>query len=276
MNTSSKNGRGVGAASASASASASGVGGSGGGDSGGGDGGEGDGGEGDSSVMNSGALVLCVRGLVVSHGEKQVLRGIDLDVRAGEVCVLMGASGSGKSTALRTIASLQAFSAGSVSVGGFSLTPGAVPKESALRELRARVGMVFQAHALFEHLSAMENVMLAPVHALGWTRDKAAARAMELLRELGVEARADALPRRLSGGEAQRVAIARALAPDPALLLMDEPTSALDPARRAGFGETLRELAASGRALLIATHDGEWATRFADRVVVLEDGRMRA
>lgn len=254
-----------------ASVSASGVGGSGVGDSGRGDSREGDSGEGDR-----GGLVLRVRGLVVSHGEKQILRGIDLDVRAGEVCVLMGASGSGKSTALRTVAALQAFSAGTVRVGDFALAAGAVPKEAALRELRARVGMVFQAHALFEHLSAMENVMLAPVHALRWTREKAAARAMELLRELGVEARADALPRRLSGGEAQRVAIARALAPDPTLLLMDEPTSALDPARRAGFGETLRELAASGRALLIATHDGEWAARFADRVVVLEDGRMRA
>lgn len=226
------------------------------------------------AASTPGAFVLRVRDLHVERSGREVLRGIDLSVAAGEVCVLMGASGSGKSTALRTIAALQDFSAGSVHVGDFVLQPGAVPKESQLRALRGKVGMVFQAHALFEHLTALDNVCLAPEHALAWPRDKAERVARELLRELGVEARADAYPRQLSGGEAQRVAIARALAPDPALLLMDEPTSALDPARRAGLGETLRELAAAGRALLIATHDGEWAERFADRVVVLEDGRL--
>ena len=220
------------------------------------------------------APVLHVQGLHVGRGGRDVLRGIDLTVAAGEVCVLMGASGSGKSTALRTVAALQAFSAGSVRVGNFALHSGPVPKESQLRVLRGYVGMVFQAHALFEHLTALDNVCLAPQHALSWTRDKAETVARELLRDLGVEARADAYPRQLSGGEAQRVAIARALAPDPALLLMDEPTSALDPARRAGLGETLRELAAAGRALLVATHDHEWAERFADRVVVLEHGRL--
>src|SRR6476661_3801313 len=221
-----------------------------------------------------GAPVLHVQGLRVERSGREVLRGIDLTVAAGEVCVIMGASGSGKSTALRTIAALQAFSAGSVRVGDFALAPGAVPKESRLRALRGRVGMVFQAHALFEHLTAIDNVCLAPEHALGWPRGKAETVARGLLAELGVEARADAYPRQLSGGEAQRVAIARALAPDPMLLLMDEPTSALDPARRVGLGETLRELASAGRALLIATHDGEWAERFADRMVMLEDGRL--
>ncbi len=227
------------------------------------------------SAHDASAPVLGVQGLHVERSGRGVLRGIDLSVAAGEVCVLMGASGSGKSTALRTIAALQAFSAGRVQVGDFVLQPGAVPKESQLRALRSRVGMVFQAHALFEHLTAIDNVCLAPQHALGWTRDKAETVARDLLAELGVEARAAAFPRQLSGGEAQRVAIARALAPNPTLLLMDEPTSALDPARRAGLGDTLRELAAAGRALLIATHDGEWAERFADRVVVLEDGRIR-
>lgn len=228
-----------------------------------------------ASDIDGSAGVLRVSQLVVRHGQREILKGIDLDVPAGEVCVLMGASGSGKSTALRTIAALQAFSAGSVAVGDATLKPGALPRESGLRALRAKVGMVFQAHALFEHLSAIENVMLAPVHALGQSREQASARAHELLRELGVDARADALPRQLSGGEAQRVAIARALATGPMLLLMDEPTSALDPARRAGLGETLRELADAGRALLIATHDGEWAERFADRVVVLDNGQIK-
>ena len=133
---------------------------------------------------------------------------------------------------------------------------------------------MFQSHALFEHLTALENVMLALVHALGQSRVDAAATAHRLLAELGVSSRADAYPRQLSGGEAQRVAIARALAPDPHLLLMDEPTSSLDPARRASLGISLRALAAQGRGLLIITHDTDFARSFADRVVVLAQGRV--
>lgn len=221
------------------------------------------------------AATLQVRGLRVDHSDREILAGIDLDIASGEVCVLMGASGSGKSTALRSIAALQPFSAGSISVDDFTLSPGTVPSESKLRALRSKVGMVFQAHALFEHLTALDNVTLAPQHAQGRSRAESETAARELLRVLGVEERAGAFPKQLSGGEAQRVAIARALAPQPSLLLMDEPTSALDPDRRAGLGETLRALASAGRALLIATHDGEWAERFADRVVILENGRIR-
>ena len=221
------------------------------------------------------AATLQARGLTVDRGGREILAGIDLDVAAGDVCMLMGASGSGKSTVLRSIAALQPFSAGRITVDDFALEPGAVPRESRLRALRGKVGMVFQAHALFEHLTALDNVTLAPMHAQRRSRAESEASARDLLRVLGVEARADAYPRQLSGGEAQRVAIARALAPQPSLLLMDEPTSALDPERRAGLGETLRGLAGAGRALLIATHDREWAERFGDRVVVLEGGRIR-
>src|SRR5581483_4002540 len=139
--------------------------------------------------------------------------------------------------------------------------------------LRRQVGFVFQTASLFEHMSALDNVTLAPIHALGWTRERAESVAHELLTTLGVDARAHALPRQLSGGEAQRVAIARALAPDPAVLLMDEPTSALDPARRGALGESLRLLARDGRGLLIATHDVDFARLFADRVIVLHQGR---
>ena len=222
------------------------------------------------------AVTLQVRGLEVRHGAREILGGIDLAVAAGEVCMLMGASGSGKSTALRTIAALQPFSAGSITVDGYTLHPGRVPNETRLRALRSKVGMVFQAHALFEHLTALDNVTLAPQHAMGQSRAESQSAARELLRMLGVETRADAFPKQLSGGEAQRVAIARALARQPSLLLMDEPTSALDPERRAGLGATVRSLADTGRALLIATHDGEWAERFADRVVVLADGRLKS
>ena len=133
--------------------------------------------------------------------------------------------------------------------------------------------MVFQFHCLFEHLSAIKNVCLAPVHAHG-TPGRRRAAARELLRPLGVEHRADALPRELSGGEAQRVAIARALAVDPPLLLMDEPTASLDPARRAELGELLRRLLAPGRTLVVATHDEEFAKNSRREVLTIE-GRTR-
>lgn len=220
------------------------------------------------------SAALEVRGLRVAREEREILRGVDLAVAAGEICCLMGASGAGKSTVLRSVAALQPFSGGEIVVGGFTLAPGPVPRESRLRGLRRKVGMVFQAHALFEHLTALENVMLAPVHALRWPRPKARDRAMALLEDLGVSHRANAYPRELSGGESQRVAIARALAPDPLVLLMDEPTAALDPARRAALGETLRELVGTGRGLLVSTHDMDFAEAFADRVAVLADGVM--
>jgi ABC-type polar amino acid transport system ATPase subunit len=217
---------------------------------------------------------LTIRALRVERGATHVLRGVELEVAAGEICALMGTSGAGKSTVLRTVAALQPFSAGQVLVGDVALLPGPLPPESRLRPLRSAVGMVFQSHALFEHLTALENVMLAPVHAFGWAPARAEAVARELLDTLGVLPRAAALPRALSGGEAQRVAIARALAPDPPLLLMDEPTSALDPARRASLGEVLRTLARDGRALLVATHDADFARSFADRVAILHHGAM--
>ena len=167
-------------------------------------------------------VALRVRALHAGRGERAILRGLDLDVAEGEVCAVMGVSGAGKTTVLRVVAALQPFTAGTVEIGGVALTPGAVPPESQLRALRRRVGVVFQSHALFEHLTALDNIMLAPVHALGQSRASAEATAMRLLESLGVSARAHAYPRQLSGGEAQRVAIARALAPDPQLLLMDE------------------------------------------------------
>ncbi|HEX2722068.1 MAG TPA: ATP-binding cassette domain-containing protein [Gemmatimonadaceae bacterium] len=219
---------------------------------------------------------LSIAGLKMSRGAREILHGVDLEVAAGEICGLFGASGAGKSTILRAVAALDPFTAGRVAVGDVALVPGPLPRESQLRHLRKRVGMVFQAHALFEHLTALENVTLAPVHAHGITVDKATADARALLDGLGVLHRADAYPRELSGGEAQRVAIARALAPGPSLLLMDEPTSALDPARREALGETLRDLANEGRALLIATHDMEFARQFTDRRVVLVDGKVAA
>ena len=134
--------------------------------------------------------------------------------------------------------------------------------------------MVFQFHHLFEHLTAIQNICLAPVHAHGVARNRATARALELLEALGISHRAHAFPRQLSGGEAQRVAIARALAVDPPVLLMDEPTASLDPARRGELGDLLQRLTRRNVALVVATHDEEFARAYATRALRLESGRM--
>ncbi|MGH9333684.1 MAG: ATP-binding cassette domain-containing protein, partial [Vicinamibacteria bacterium] len=160
--------------------------------------------------------VLEIRGLRLNRGHRQVLCGVDLEVRKGEMVALMGLSGSGKTTILRAIAGLEAYGEGTIQA--------------------EKVGMVFQFHYLFEHLSALANVWLALVHVQRVGRAEAEARAQLLLDQLGVGPRAHALPRELSGGEAQRVAIARALAVDPPLLLLDEPTASLDPARQNELG----------------------------------------
>ncbi len=217
---------------------------------------------------------LSVERLELSRGSQQILRGVDLTVAAGEVVALMGLSGAGKTTILRAVAALQPFSAGTIRLGDVELTPGPLPPQSRLGGLREKVGMVFQEHALFEHLSAVDNVTLAPIHARGWTRERATNAAMQLLESLGVAERASAFPRQLSGGQAQRVAIARALVLDPQLLLMDEPTSALDPARRVALASTLRKLTEGGRGLLISTHDADFAESCADRIVALADGMI--
>lgn len=217
------------------------------------------------------SAVVSVENLRLSRGAREVLRGVSLSADRGELVALMGLSGGGKTTILRTIAALERFDAGSVTVDGVVLSPGA-PSSEAIRELRRHVGMVFQLHYLFDHLTALDNVTLAPVHVTRIARSAAIARADELLELMGVGARRNAFPRELSGGEAQRVAIARAMAMDPQVLLMDEPTASLDPARRNELGATLRELVAAGRTLLVTTHDDDFARDYADRVVILAEG----
>jgi ABC-type polar amino acid transport system ATPase subunit len=219
-------------------------------------------------------LVLRVADLCLQRGARPVLSGVSLDVNRGELVAIMGPSGSGKTTVLRAIAGLERFQAGRIAVDGVVLAGGADIPSPTLRELRRKVGMVFQFHCLFEHLSAIDNVCLAPVHAFGITVPEARRRGLELLAGFGVEHRAAALPRQLSGGEAQRVAIARALAVDPPLLLMDEPTASLDPARRAELGALMQELQRQRRTLVIATHDEDFASDFATRVVRLRDGTL--
>jgi ABC-type polar amino acid transport system ATPase subunit len=218
-------------------------------------------------------IVLDVSGLHLRRGERPVLSGVSLDVGRGELVAIMGPSGSGKTTILRAVAGLERFDAGRIAVDGVALAGGADLPAATLRALRRKVGMVFQFHCLFEHLTALDNVCLAPVHAHGVNVADARRRGLELLARFGVDHRAAALPRHLSGGEAQRVAIARALAVDPPLLLMDEPTASLDPGRRAELGALLQGLQRQARTLVIATHDEDFARDFATRIVRLRDGQ---
>ena len=224
--------------------------------------------------MAAGMSVLAVRDLEVRRGARSVVRDVSLDVMRGEILAVMGASGAGKTSVLRAIAGLDPIAAGSVAVDGLQLVAGPLPRGEVLRELHRRVGMVFQFHHLFEHLTALHNVWLALVHVQRQPQREAERKARELLDHLGVGARADAVPRELSGGEAQRVAIARALAVGPPLLLMDEPTASLDPARRGELATTLRQLASEGRTLVIATHDEEFAGACAHRVLIMDEGRV--
>jgi len=200
--------------------------------------------------------VLDVQGLRLRRGAREILRGVSFSAYRGDILVLSGPSGSGKTTILRAIAGLEQADAGRIEVEG------------------GRAGMVFQFHCLFEHLSAIENICLAPVHAYGVSKADATRRAHELMTAFGVDHRATALPRELSGGEAQRVAIARALAVDPHVLLLDEPTASLDPDRRAELGALLVDLARQGRTLVIASHDEEFTRAFATRTCRLMDGRL--
>jgi ABC-type polar amino acid transport system ATPase subunit len=219
-------------------------------------------------------IVLRVQALDLRRGVRGVLADVTFEVPRGELVALMGPSGSGKTTILRVIAGLEPFQSGTVQVEDLAMDSGAWLTPATLRALRRKVGMVFQFHHLFEHLPAIKNVWLAPVHAYGVPLREAERRARELLAALGVEHRAAALPRELSGGEAQRVAIARALAVDPPLLLMDEPTASLDQARRMELRDLLRGLLRDGRTLIVATHDEEFARGCATRVLRVMEGRV--
>jgi ABC-type polar amino acid transport system ATPase subunit len=216
--------------------------------------------------------VLSLEGVRLCRGEREILAGVTFAVPRGEIVALMGPSGSGKTTILRVIAGLEPFQSGTVQVDDLALNGNGGTTANTLRALRRKIGMVFQFHHLFEHLPAIKNVWLAPVHGHGLPFREAASRARELLAALGVEHRAGALPRELSGGEAQRVAIARALAVDPPLLLMDEPTASLDAERRSELRDLLRRLVHEGRTLVVATHDEEFARACATRILRVSQG----
>ncbi|MDQ3815616.1 MAG: amino acid ABC transporter ATP-binding protein [Armatimonadota bacterium] len=207
-------------------------------------------------------------GLHKSFGRLEVLQGIDLVMREGEVVALIGPSGSGKSTLLRCINRLETPTSGTIRFRGEEVAP------SNLNRLRREIGMVFQRFNLFPHLTALENVTLAPRKVLGIPAAQAGQEGRQLLEQVHLGAKADNFPAELSGGQQQRVAIARALALHPILMLFDEPTSALDPELVGEVLEVMRDLAAQGRTMLIATHEMGFAREVASRVLFLDGGRV--
>jgi len=213
---------------------------------------------------------LRLEGVRKSFGDHEVLRGIDLELEDHEVVCLIGASGSGKSTLLRCVNLLEPIDDGRIFLGGEELTRPGVD----VNAVRRRIGIVFQAFNLFPHMTVLRNVTLAPRDVLGLPRAEAEERALELLARFGLEHRRDEYPDRLSGGQQQRVAIARALAMEPQLLLLDEVTSALDPELVAEVLDVIRELAAGGMTMLIATHEMGFARDVAHRVCFLDAGRI--
>ena len=228
-------------------------------------------------------VVIQVESVHKTFGDLHVLKGCDLTVRSGEVAVLVGPSGSGKSTLLRCINQLEEPTAGRVLVDGvvqgYRAEPLADGRWQKLRPAeiaaqRSRIGMVFQRFHLFPHLTALANVMEAPVQVRGLPRAAAEAKARELLERVGLGDRADHYPSELSGGQQQRVAIARALAMDPELMLFDEPTSALDPELVSEVLGVLKDLAADGMTMVVVTHEMGFAREVADRVVFMDEGRI--
>jgi polar amino acid transport system permease protein len=229
-------------------------------------------------VQRGEPLVVCYN-VQKEYGSNKVLRGVDLTVNRGEVVVLLGPSGSGKSTFLRTINHLDSIDWGSITIGGkyvgYELVPGGQPRPvGGLAKARAdaRVAMVFQHFNLFNHLTALENVIEAPIRVFGMRTDEARALGLRLLAEVGLQSHVDHLPHRLSGGQQQRVAIARALATSPRVMLFDEPTSALDPELVGEVLGVMRKLADAGMTMIVVTHEIRFARDVADRVIFMDGG----
>ncbi|AZE11375.1 amino acid ABC transporter ATP-binding protein [Pseudomonas chlororaphis] len=226
-------------------------------------------------------LVIEALDIHKSFGDLEILKGISLQVRRGEVVVLIGASGSGKTTFIRCINLLEDIQAGQIRVAGQPMgyrtrANGSLVRDSERNIARQRrdIGMVFQRFNLFPHMTALENIIEAPVHVLGVPRAAAEQQARALLKRVGLAEKADHYPSMLSGGQQQRVAIARALAMKPQAMLFDEPTSALDPETVGEVLQVMKELAEEGMTMVVVTHEMGFAREVADRVVVLDQGEL--
>jgi len=219
--------------------------------------------------------VISVRKLSKRHGARLILSEVSAEVDKGETIAIVGPSGGGKSTLLRCLNYLESFDGGEISIAGVALRPGMGARQrEQLRALRTKVGMVFQQFNLFPHLTAQDNITLAPRIVRKIERAASERRAAELLERVGLGDRAGAYPHELSGGQQQRVAIARALAQDPQVLLFDEPTSALDPEMRDEVMSVIKDLAAGGMTMLVVTHEMQFAHDIATRVWVIDRGTI--
>ena len=230
-------------------------------------------------TSSTGAAAVRMRSVTKAFGDNVVLRELDLDVDPGERVVIIGPSGSGKTTILRVIMTLERIDSGTIEIGDQHLyheADGTTPaSEKRIREVRANVGMVFQHFNLFPHMTALENITLAPIRVQGRKRAEAEELAMELLDKVGLAHAAGQTPGQLSGGQKQRVAIARSLATQPAVMLFDEVTSALDPELVGEVLEVLRAIAEEGNTtMMLVTHEMGFAREVADRVVMFDNGQI--
>ncbi|MDQ1130090.1 amino acid ABC transporter ATP-binding protein [Microbacterium sp. SORGH_AS_0888] len=227
------------------------------------------------------APIVSAKNVTRALGGRQVLNDVSLDVQPGEVVVLVGPSGAGKTTFLRTMNGLESIDGGELAIAGqpmgYRVTPGGrrlAATRSALRRQRQEIGFVFQHFNLFPHMTALENIWHAPVRVRGVDKRDAVAQAQALLERVGLGDKGDARPSKLSGGQQQRVAIARALAMKPRLMLFDEPTSALDPEMIGEVLDVMKELAADHMTMVVVTHEMGFAREVADRVVVMDAGTI--
>ena len=219
--------------------------------------------------------MLKVKKLYKSYGKTEVLKGVDLNIAPGEIVVVVGASGGGKTTLLRSINYLEKCNSGSIMINGeYLLKDGVYASKEKIREIRRHIGLVFQGFNLFPHKSVLENLMEAPIRVLKESPNEVKEKAREILSFLELEDKADCYPYELSGGQKQRVAIGRALAMKPKLMCFDEPTSALDPALTGEVAKLIKSLSGEGMAMLIITHDMEFAKIVADRIVSMNQGKI--
>jgi len=218
--------------------------------------------------------IIKVRGLHKYFGPLHVIKGVDLDVTPGEVVVVIGPSGGGKSTFLRCINFMEAPSDGTVEVDGLEVNAGESLRQQRrrIRELRQKAGMVFQQFNLFPHMTTLGNIIEGPVTVKGWSKERTIDKAEELLSWVGLSEKRDEFPSRLSGGQQQRVAIARALCMEPKIMLFDEPTSALDPELIGEVTEVMERLAEQGMTMIVVTHELHFARDVSDRVILMADG----
>jgi polar amino acid transport system ATP-binding protein len=212
--------------------------------------------------------MIRVEHLRKQFGTLEVLKDINVEIQEKEVVCVIGPSGSGKSTFLRCLNLLEPISGGKVWVDGYDLTD----PQTDINKVRTEVGMVFQQFNLFPHKRVIENITLAPIQVRGWNKEKAEAKAMELLNKVGLADKAQAYPEQLSGGQQQRVAIARALAMDPKVMLFDEPTSALDPEMVGEVLAVMKQLAQEGMTMVVVTHEMGFAREVSDRVLFMDQG----